>query len=99
MEQFVTLDDLKQGKVARIRERTFKLLTGEGSSTAQKKRVKGIGCPYRKDELGNIWYYAEDVIKYLESAQPCTSTSNYLTIEHAQRLEKARRVLTERQKK
>ncbi len=90
----VTLDDLQSGRVVRVKQQDFCRLTGESMFTAERNRVIGKGCRFRK-ETGRIWYYTIDILEYLNIPASHSSTSEYDTSSHIARLDKARRALAE----
>ena len=88
------LDELKDGRRPRISEREFALLRGCSVSTLRKERSTGRGIAYLKDPVtGRVAYSAEAVLEFFGRALVCKATCNYDTVEHQNRLTKARQVL------
>jgi hypothetical protein len=89
---FVTVDDLRSGKVARINPRQFQRLYGRSIYSQDRDRWQGKGVPFSKDENGRVWYAAEDVLSYIDKPKH-RSTCEYDTSSNLAALAVAREKL------
>jgi len=95
----ITIENLRSGSIPHICGKELAKLRGRSLSTIEKERTTGAGVPYIKDPVtGRIAYCADDVLKFFERGKPCSSTAQYDTSRHSERLEKARAVLANRRR-
>ncbi len=86
---FVTVEDLRNGRRARISSREFSVLSGLSLHTLERDRWQKQGVPFRKDGKGRVWYAAEDVLACIESPKHL-STCEYDTSKNLAALSVAR---------